>query len=186
MDAAGQVAAEAARMSAVELVVDTNVVSYLLKKSALGLAYERLIGDRIRGVTGSTIAELCGGAVIGRWGEKRCEEQLDYLEGFAHVPETADMARLCGVLRGQRSRIGRPIDWPDAWAAACALWLDVPLVTHDKDLEGIPGLRVETLHQTWRLGEPEHGEAVTGGLAWHVGQARWFHVRGSEPTVRPS
>jgi hypothetical protein len=37
-------------------------------------------------------------------------------------------------------------------AAACALWFDIPLVTQDRDLEGIPGLRVLTLHDEWRIG----------------------------------
>ncbi len=94
------------------------------------------------------------------------------------------MSEVCGAIRAERKRVGRPIDWPDAWAAACAIWLDVPLVTHDKDLEGIPGLRVETLHQSWRVGEPDPWEPLTGGLAWHVSQRRWLHVAGSAPVVR--
>jgi hypothetical protein len=63
-----------------------------------------------------------------------------------------------------RRRIGQPIDWADAWAAACALWLDLPLVTHDRDLEGIPDLRVITVHDEWRVGEEAMEGAASSGI----------------------
>jgi predicted nucleic acid-binding protein len=172
-------------MRPVELVVDTNVVSYLFRRSAQGFAYERLIGDRRRGITGSTLAELRAGSRTGNWDCSRLEALLEHLQGFTHIPETREMSEVCGAIRAERRRIGRPIDWPDAWAAACALWLDVPLVTHDRDLEGIPGLRVETLHETWRVGEPDYWELLSSGPpSWHVSQAQWPHLRASVPTMR--
>jgi hypothetical protein len=60
-------------------------------------------------------------------------------------------------LRAQRERIGRPIGLADAWIAATALWYDVPLVTHDRDMEGIPGLQVLTLHGGWLVCDPRSG-----------------------------
>jgi predicted nucleic acid-binding protein len=152
-------------MSPAQLVADTNVVSYLFNKSPLGFAYAELIGSRSVGITGLSIAELRAGAVIAKWGERKLTEQSCFLERLIHVPDTAWMAEVCGALRGLRTRTGRPIDWPDAWAAACALWLDVPLVTHDRDLEGIPGLRVLTLHREWRVREEAFG-ALGGGSLW--------------------
>ncbi len=152
-------------MSPVQLVADTNVVSYLFHESSLGLAYRELVGSRRVGITGHSIAELRAGAVIARWGERRLKEQLRFLEQLTHVPDTKEMAEVCGALRGERSRIGQPIDWPDAWAAACALWLDVPLVTHDRDLEGIPGLRVLTVHREWRVREEAFGAFGSGSLS---------------------
>jgi len=148
-------------MSSVQLIADTNVVSYLFNKSALGFEYAELIDCRNVGITAHSIAELRTGAVIAQWGERRLNELLRFLEKFAHVPYTKEMAQVCGGIRGHRTRIGEPIDWPDAWAAACALWLDVPLVTHDRDLEGIPGLRVLTVHREWRVREEAFGALGT-------------------------
>jgi predicted nucleic acid-binding protein len=138
-------------MNSVQLIADTNVVSYLFHRSTLGFGYAQLIGFHRVGVTGQCLAEIRAGAVIAEWGERKRQELARFLGQFVHVPDTAEMAEVCGALRGYRTRIGEPIDWPDAWAAACALWLEVPLVTHDRDLEGIPGLRILTLHKDWQI-----------------------------------
>jgi hypothetical protein len=45
-------------MTVVQLIADTNVVSYMSGKSPLGAAYSDLIDDRCVGVTGHTLAEL--------------------------------------------------------------------------------------------------------------------------------
>jgi predicted nucleic acid-binding protein len=152
-------------MSAVELVADTNVVSYLFNGVLLGSVYEELIDSRQVGLTGCSIAELRAGAVNAKWGERRLQAQQRFLDEFSHVPDTREMAELCGAIRVERSRIGKPIGWPDAWAAACALWLDVPLVTHDRDHEVIPGLQVLTAHSTWRVRETDD-DFLDGGPLW--------------------
>jgi len=58
---------------------------------------------------------------------------------------SVDIARLSGRIRAQRTRIGRPIERADAWIAATALDLGLPLFTHDHEFYGIDGLRVVTL-----------------------------------------
>ena len=151
-------------MTSVQLISDTNVISYIHAASPLGLAYRDLIDHRDVGLSGHTIAELRAGPVIGRWGERRLNRYLQFLEEFTHVPCTREMAEVCGAIRGMRRRIGEPIDWADAWAAACALWLDVPLVTHDRDLEGIPDLRVITVHDEWRISEETIGESAPSSI----------------------
>jgi predicted nucleic acid-binding protein len=151
-------------MNAAQVIADTNVVSYAFRGTPLGRAYLQLIGERRIGVTGMCLAELRAGALIGRWGERKVTELLRFIERFTHVLELEGVAEVCGALRGIREQIGRPIDLPDAWAAACALWLDVPLVTHDRDLEGIPGLRVLTLHDSWRIGENAADAGTSAGI----------------------
>ena len=151
-------------MSAIQLIADTNVVSYAFRGTPIGRAYLELMGDRRIGVTGLCLAELRAGAIIGRWGDRKVNELVCFFRRFTHVREAEGMAEVCGALRAVRAQVGRPIDLPDAWAAACALWLDVPLVTHDRDLEGIPDLRVLTLHNDWRVGEEALGALETGRL----------------------
>ena len=151
-------------MRPVQLVADTNVVSYMFNESPLGIAYEELIGSRDVGITGYSIAELRAGVVMARWGERRLAEHARFLDEFSHVADTREMAELCGAIRAMRSRVGRPIEWADAWAAACAIWLDVPLVTHDRDHERIPGLRVLTVHNEWRVRETDRDAFESGPL----------------------
>ena len=70
------------------------------------------------------------------------------------MPTSAAVAEICGRLRAQRARVGREIELADAWVAVTALWHELPVVTHDQDLERIPGLDVLTLHDGWRLRQP--------------------------------
>jgi predicted nucleic acid-binding protein len=164
-------------MRAVELIADTNVVSYMHNRVPLGLVYEELIGSRRVGLAGCAIAELRAGAINARWGERRLRAQQRFLDQFSHVPDTREMAELCGAIRAERSRIGKPIDWPDAWTAACALWLEVPLVTHDRDHEAIPGLRVLTAHSTWRVRETDCDVYESGPLFLSEGPTQSWHLR---------
>jgi predicted nucleic acid-binding protein len=151
-------------MTPVQLVADTNVLSYIFNRAALGIAYEELIGSRSVGITGYSIAELRAGVVMARWGERRRAEHSRFVDEFSHVADTREMAEVCGTIRGMRFRVGRPIEWADAWAAACAICLDVPLVTHDRDHERIPGLRVLTVHNEWRVRETDRDAFESGPL----------------------
>ena len=171
-------------MSSVQLIADTNIISYLFNEKPLGRAYEELIGDRRVGVTGHTLAELHSGATIAKWGERRLQQQAGFLRKFFHVPETEEMAKLCGVLHGEREGVGRRIEWPDAWAAACALWFDVPLVTHDRDHEGIRGLRVLTLHRDWQVGEENFEISNSVGL-WIGERQPWRRAASDCELKRP-
>jgi predicted nucleic acid-binding protein len=164
-------------MRPVQLVADTNVLSYIFNRSALGFAYEELIGSRNVGITGHTIAELRAGVVMAQWGERRLAEHLRFLDQFSHVADTREMAEVCGALRAVRSRVGEPIEWADAWAAACAIWLDVPLVTHDRDHEGIPGLRVLTAHDEWCVREIDRGAFGSGPLLLSESPSRGLSLR---------
>jgi tRNA(fMet)-specific endonuclease VapC len=147
-------------VSVAKLVIDTNVISYLHRADALGKDYLLLIGGRPAGVTILTLAELHYGISLGGWGDKqRC--RLDaILSTFLVLQAPAVVAEICGNLRAERARVGIPIDLADAWIAATALWYDLPLVTHDRDLEAIPGLQVLTLHKGWQLRDSAGGYAT--------------------------
>jgi predicted nucleic acid-binding protein len=164
-------------VSGVDLVADTSVFSYIFRKCPLGRAYEDLIDCRSVGITGQSIAELRAGAVMAQWGERRLAEHSRFLDRFTHVPDTREMSELCGAIRAIRSRIGETIEWPDAWPAACAMWLDVPLVTHDTDHEGIAGLRVLTLHDEWQVRETDRGAFEGGPLLLRADPSRSFDLR---------
>jgi|GEM_PF-1921179 len=151
-------------MAPIELVADTNVVSYLFKENALGEVYFDLIGRRRTGVTPLSIAELRSGVESDNRGHQRIGMLDEFAGRFVLLPATAEVANLCGTILGRCKRVGRAMKWPDAWAAATAIWLDVPSVTHDRDLEGIPGLQVLTAHEEWRVCEEHFRYGTSGGL----------------------
>jgi predicted nucleic acid-binding protein len=151
-------------MTPVELVADTNVVSYIFREGALGEAYLNLIDDRPAGITLLSIAESRSGVVSDNWGHRKIAKLDSVLSRFVRLESTMEIANICGGILGRCKQIGRAVTWPDAWSAATALWLDVPLVTHDRDLEGIPGLRVLTAHEQWRVGEESFAAWTSGGL----------------------
>ena len=152
----------------VRFVADTNVVSYMFKRNSLGATYSALIGEHRTGITLLSLAELHSGVVSDNWGNRRIASLDHFLSQFIQLGATEEIACLCGNILGRCKQIGLAMKWPDAWAAATAIWLDVPLVTHDRDLEGIPGLRVLTAHQGWQVRErcseesDMHGPLRTG------------------------
>jgi hypothetical protein len=76
-------------MMSVPLVADTNVISYMFERSPLGIAYRDLIDGRRVGFTGHTLAELRAGTVINKWGDRRLNADIQWLEQFTYVPCTS-------------------------------------------------------------------------------------------------
>ena len=164
-------------MTHVELVADSDVVSYMYKRVPLGDAYSDLIGVRRTGITLLSVAESRVGVVYANWGNRRIASLHAFLSRFFVLEANTEIADVCGGLLGRCKQIGLAISWPDAWSAATALWLDVPLVTHDRDLERVPGLRVLTVHTDWQVRE-EGGGIGTGGPLWLGERDAWHrHVQ---------
>ena len=90
-----------------------------------------------------SLAELRRWALERHWSEQRRQELEDYLTRYL-VLHSEDLMcdRWAQAMYGTRMR-GRPVGPADAWIAAPALLLDIPLVTHNSShYEGIPGLRL--------------------------------------------
>ena len=132
-------------MSVGQLMLDTNIVSYLMKGGALAQAYRPHVQDHLLATSFITVAELHFGAEKGNWGESRREKPEELLRNFVIIPYDHEIARRYGRLVAERQRAGRPIALNDAWIAACTVRHGVPLVTHNpKDFEGITALQVVT------------------------------------------
>jgi predicted nucleic acid-binding protein len=149
-------------MRKIELVADGTVVSYMFRRRALGNAYTQLIGDCPTGITLLAVSESRQGVVYGNWGDPKIAALDAFLSRFFIL---AEIANICGGILGRCKQVGRAMSWPDAWAAARALWLDVPLVIHDRDVEKVPGLRVLTVHVDWQVRE-EGADASLSAPPW--------------------
>ena len=124
-------------------VVDTNIVSILLKDKPPARLYRRhMVGHRPV-ISFMTLAELLEGAERARWGEKKRQELEKALTNYLLIHSSREVCELWARVRTERRR--QPIAGDDAWIAATALAFNCPLITHNpKDFRGISNLVVIT------------------------------------------
>ena len=132
-------------MSDDKSILDTNIISYIMKGGKLAEMYEPFLQGRLLATTFITVGELYFGAEKADWGEKRRKELETNLRNFVIIPYDNEVARCYGRLVAEREKNGRSISENDAWIAACSVRHGMVLVTHNaKDFEGITGLKVVT------------------------------------------
>lgn len=125
------------------VVLDTNIVSYLLKGHTRAERYRRHIDGRTLAISFMTVSELYEGAFLANWGEVRLKKLSETLRQYIVIPASPRVCREWAQIRYERR--GQPISVADAWIAACARAHGCALVTHNhSDFGGIPGLQVIT------------------------------------------
>jgi predicted nucleic acid-binding protein len=124
-------------------VVDTDVVSYLYKgDSRAALYYPHLFGQ-VLVVSFQTVAELRRWTLSAKWGARRLRHLESRLQRYVVEHSSDALCVLWAEAMESAKRNGRPVAPADAWVAATALYLDVPLVTNNRDdFLGIDGLTV--------------------------------------------
>lgn len=95
-------------MSGARVLVDTNVVSYLMRGGDLSEQYRRLVEGRLSAIAFVTVGELYFGAEKAGWGMKRRRELETTLRNFIVVPYDHEITRCYGRVVAQRQRDGRP------------------------------------------------------------------------------
>jgi tRNA(fMet)-specific endonuclease VapC len=130
-------------VSDAQLILDTNIVSYLMRGGPLAEAYATHVQGKLLAISFITVGEMYFGAENGNWGEARRQRLENTLRNFVVIPYDHEIARCYGRLVAERKRIGRPIAPNDAWIAACAARHQVSLVTHNRrDFVGIAALTI--------------------------------------------
>lgn len=128
------------------MVIDTSVVSILFTSAKRPdnqvNFYQNIIAICSLFISFQTVEELLFWSYKNNWGDKRKTELVNYIEHFNIVESDPHLAKKSAALRSKCRQIGHQLDTGDAWIAATALYLDCPLVTHDKDFEGVPDLEV--------------------------------------------
>ena len=125
------------------IVVDTNVVSYIYQNEPIARQYlDRMTGYRAV-ISFQTYEEVLFGVLIRNWGQRRIDELLEYVDTtYDIVDYDLRLVKICAELRADSRRRGRRLDAADAWIAATAVLLNCPLLSHDRDFGGLPGLDV--------------------------------------------
>jgi len=111
-----------------EQIVDTCVVSYLLKQHSLAPQYRILLEGKLLCLSFMTVAELYRWTIKRNWGEKKIKELEDIIQNYVVLPSDEETCRYWAKVRSMK---GQPISDSDAWIAATTLRYNMPLVTHN-------------------------------------------------------
>jgi predicted nucleic acid-binding protein len=114
-------------------VVDTDVLSYLFRNDTRAEIYRPHLTGTFLAVSFMTIAELEQWALLRQWGPARQERLAEFLDQFSIILVDLPLCRTWAEVSNQARRNGRPIQSADAWIAATAITLGVPLVTNNWD-----------------------------------------------------
>ncbi len=130
-------------MNGTAVVVDTDVVSFLLKGDTRARAYQPHLQGKTLALSFMTVAELYQWAYLRGWSESRLTWLEDRLRAYVVVPYDVELCRQWAAICVERQRQGRPISVQNAWVAATALRHGLSLVTHNaQDFAGISALAV--------------------------------------------
>lgn len=122
---------------------DTNVLSYILNKHSNGALYESHLKGNIVLISSQTVAEMRFGALRRNWGTSRLASLEAFFASFTTVYPNDVICSYWAQVKADAEIQGKHVSSEDAWIAATALAMNVPLVTHNKqDFEFIRGLRV--------------------------------------------
>ena len=122
-----------------DIVIDTDAVSFLFRGDSREEFYLPHVLSHRSVISFMTVAELEFGVLRANWGDARRKSLSDFVQRhFVVFNQTIDLCVVWAELRVEAERKGRHLSSSDAWIAATAVLLDVPLLTHNrKDYEAL-------------------------------------------------
>mgnify|MGYP000547991149 CR=1 FL=1 len=122
---------------------DTNALSYVFNEHSLASFYQPLIATNITAISFQTVLELRYGAYQAAWGERRLDMLERFIASFIIIHSEDSICTRCAHVLRLSKKQGQNIELGDAWIAATALELELPLVTHDtRHFNFIPELKI--------------------------------------------
>ena len=129
------------------VVVDTDVISFLFKNHSLAPAYQTLLAGKSLALSLVSLAEIEYGMNVKNWGGSRRELMQQFIARFTLLLPDHETAILWALIKNNCEKKGYPISFPDAWIAAAAMQLNVPLATHNaRDYAAVDRLTILTAH----------------------------------------
>lgn len=126
------------------VLIDTNIVSLLLKEAAVHEPRREQLTTMLRGkiafISFVTVAELLFWAESRGWGQKKRDDLDARLRAFGVLDPTRDTAELWARTKWKAQNAGKTLQPHDLWIAAACLEHELPLVSADGDFDGVSGL----------------------------------------------
>ena len=117
-------------------IVDTTVASFILEGRPELSAYRQVLARYpIVYISFQTVAEMKFGALLKNWGEEKLHKLDKFFSGVEIIEYSSELADRWAIVMQDARHAGRRLETGDAWIAATALLLDIPLLTHDKDFD---------------------------------------------------
>ena len=137
-----------AQLTKSRILVDTDVVSYLLKEDTRATFFTPFLLHRSIAISFITVAELYYWAVHRSWSASRIIQLETRIKNYVVLPYDYSLCQQWATTRNECEKNGHPIRDNDCWIAAGALIYDCALATNNgrdfryiNDLELIcPGL----------------------------------------------
>ena len=127
------------------VVVDTDVVSFAFKGGPLAARYAPHLLGRTLVISFMTLAKLERWAIKHNWSPARRAALQQHLQRFVVQHSTAALCRQWAAVVTAAERRGQIIAGADAWHAATALLLGIPLISQNRKLfVGVPGLTLSS------------------------------------------
>ena len=128
----------------IDLVVDTDVVSYGFRRDQMYLPYSQHLAQSNPVVAFATYAELMSGAKQRGWGQNRTDAlRRHVLNHYFVFDAPLDLCDIWADLVAEARSKGRVLNISDGWVAATAVYLNVPLASNNRrDYEYLDGLQL--------------------------------------------
>ncbi len=124
-------------------VVDTDVLSFLFRNDTRAEFYRPYLSRGPRVISFMSLAEIEQWALDRNWGAARRARMRAHLHNFVVYPPDDALCRQWAAVRHAAQRAGLRIEVADAWIAATAVALGLPLATHNRaDYAGVPNVTV--------------------------------------------
>ena len=115
-------------MPSEQILVDTDVFSYIAWRRPEGRAFIPILRGRLPSVSFVTVGELFFGATKAGWGEQRILMIETILNRYAVIPGTYAIARAYGDIK---AAFWGQVEEGDMWIAATAIAHALPIVTNN-------------------------------------------------------
>ncbi|PPD58247.1 type II toxin-antitoxin system VapC family toxin [Dehalogenimonas etheniformans] len=127
------------------ILVDTDVVSYLLKADTRAEFYKPFLLNKTVAISFVTIAELYYWAYLRAWGQAKVAQMEATIKNYVVLPYDYSLCQQWATIKHDGARNGHPMDNHDndCWIASTALLHDCALATNNRrHYEYINGLDI--------------------------------------------
>lgn len=124
-------------------VVDTDIFSFFLKKDTRAELYKSHTDGHLLFLSFMTVAELERWAILHNWGQNKISLLDKSFKRYVIQHSNREICTHWAEIMADSKRRGLNVSIADAWIASTAIYLQIPLITHNtKDFQKIDGLEI--------------------------------------------